>query len=76
MVVKNLRETKVYLTPKQGEFIDQIIQTSQTINASLKLSRSDIIRSFIDRFDNEQETDKTKLIMDAVKIVNSKIFMQ
>ena len=76
MVVKNLRETKVYLTPKQGEFIDQIIQTSQAINSSLKLSRSDIIRSFIDRFDNEQETDKTKLIMDAVKIVNSKIFMQ
>lgn len=76
MVVKNLRETKVYLTPRQGEFLDEIIKAAQPINPRVKLSRSDIIRSFIDRFDNEQETDKTKLIMDAIKIVNSKAFMQ
>lgn len=72
MAVKNLRETKVYLTPDQGEFLDQIILTAQSINPRIKLSRSDIIRTFIDRFNNEQETEKSKMIMKAISFLSAK----
>lgn len=74
MAVKNLRETKVYLTPDQGEFLDQIILAAQPINPRIKLSRSDIIRTFIDRFNNEQETEKSKVIMKAISFLSAKKF--
>ncbi len=75
MAVKNLIQTKISLTPMQDQFIKNIIDTTKEIDSKSKIKRADVIKAFVGRFSNEPETDKTKLIMNAVKIVNSKAFM-